>query len=186
MKNSILAFVVLTCCSAASAIPLTGFGTGQFTNQGSTGFAQTATTATFSGSDQSGVFLGVFSPVDISSVSAGIQLELTATVLTANTSSFGLELFDGSNFQRFTGSWASFTPNVASTVVLPISTILNSSFNYSAVQGVQILFGGTGDALTVQFDNLQTVVAPIPEPSSFAALAGFAALGLVGLRRRRR
>jgi hypothetical protein len=186
MKNSILAVVVLTCCSAASAIPLTGFGTGQFSDQGSSGFAQTATTATFSGSDQTGVFLGTFAPVNISSVASGIQLELTATLTTANTSSFVFELFDGSNFQGFTGSWASFTPNVASTVVLPISATLTPSFNYSTVQGAQILFGGTGNSLTVQFDNLQAVVAPIPEPSSFAALAGFAALGLVGLRRRRR
>jgi hypothetical protein len=40
-------------------------------------------------------------------------------------------------------------------------------------------------ALTFYVDNFRIEAAPIPEPSSFAALAGVMTLGLAGLRRRR-
>jgi hypothetical protein len=65
--------------------------------------------------------------------------------------------------------------------------------DFTAITGLNanadaVLIGQFAGNTTAAFDNVQilgTAVAAIPEPSSYAALAGVAALGLVAARRRR-
>ncbi len=174
----------LLCTTNAQTLLLTGFGTGDFSDAGSSGFSQDATSATFSGSDQSGAFLGTYNPVNVSALGEEFQLVVTATISTANNTAFTIEIFDGTNFQGFTGFWSDFTLNTPTTVYLPMSNTVSAEFDYTQVQGVQIQFGGTGSTLTVSFDTLE--ISAVPEPATFAALAGMATLGLAVVRRRKR
>jgi hypothetical protein len=180
MKIKLLALSLLTIVSA-QAVTITGFGTGQYTGFGSTSFAtatQTASTLNLVGIDQNDIF-GNVTPISIGSVST---LYLTASVSANPASTFDVVLFDAEfDTRTYTGNWSSF-----STSLSEVALGLTSSVGvFGTVTGVQIFTGGTGSALNVTLDLLSTTSA-IPEPSSFAALAGFAALGLVGLRRRRR
>lgn len=77
---------------------------------------------------------------------------------------------------------------VSGTDNLSVSNTLNWSVNRTDGRASNILLVNNSSALVdgIRIGNSYADVAPIPEPSSFAALAGLGALGLVGLRRRRR
>ena len=60
---------------------------------------------------------------------------------------------------------------------------INGADNGFTSGNAHIFFGG---ASGVQFDDLSITVSAVPEPSSFAALAGLFALGTVAFRRRSR
>lgn len=188
--SKILTAVAITtgfalCTTNAQTLLLTGFGTGDFSDAGSSGFSQNTTSATFSGSDQSGAFLGTFEPVDVTALGSDTQLAITATISTANNTAFVIEIFDGTNFQGFTGFWSDFTLNTPTTVYLPMSNTVSAEFDYTQVQGIQIQFGGTGSTLTVSFDTLEIMTVPVPEPATFATFAGMAMLGMAVVRRRK-
>ncbi len=118
--------------------------------------------------------------------SAG-QLSSSATSLTADTwytLTFTIEGTADNSF-NVTGSLA--TQAAPSTSILSIaSTSVSRTLSLSD----NVFLGLAGTANTADnggafaLDNLSATA--IPEPSSFAALAGLGALGLVGLRRRRR
>jgi hypothetical protein len=174
--------IVALAPALAGQTILTGFGTGQFTldtdNSILLSSSQSATALTISVNDQSGAFAGLFpAPVNISGQSN--SLVFTATVTGTNpASNFQLQLYDGNGFFSFNGNWSSFVTGASTSVTLPASD--SSSFDFANVQGFQLLFGGTGNVLNVTFDQL----ASIPEPTTFALVAGMSALGLCVARRR--
>jgi hypothetical protein len=179
--------VSLICLNSAHATLINGFGSSELSaSDGSVFASQSTTTTTYSGFDNGNPsFIGLFAtPADITANPNA--LVLSATKSTSVSSSFTLTLYDG-NFvsQSYTGSWGSFTTGIKQDVILSVS-LINGAFIKNNVVGMDISFGGTGDALSVTFDSLSTaVVSPIPEPSTFAALGGAAVLGLAIMRRRR-
>jgi len=181
MNKLFIASIVTVFAIPAHALMITDFGTGQFADGGSSGFTQTSATASFSGLDNgTSFFLGSFAPVNLTGLSS--SLVLTGTQSTSNNSLFVLQLYDGVNFQDYNGNWGSFITGNSTSVALSIGSI-TSGFNFSQVQGLNILFGGTGNAITMTFDSLTTV---IPEPTTYATLFGAASLGLVVWRKRRK
>lgn len=170
----------------AASVLLTGFGSTEIADGGSSSFIQTGTTTQFIGSDQTGSFLGTFSPVDITGFTSSITL--TATVSGTNpASNFTLQLWDGgSNFRDYSGNWSAFPVGVPTSVIFTADTPPVGVFNVTTVSGVQFLFGGAGGTLNVTFDSLTAnSINAIPEPSTCAVLAGLAGLGWTLCRRRR-
>lgn len=95
-------------------------------------------------------------------------------------------------------SWSYSTNGGASTTALGVTNTLGASVgqytvDFSAITGLNdstgaVLIGQITQGTTARLDNVQvlgTAVAAIPEPSTYAALAGFAGLGLALVRRRR-
>ena len=76
-----------------------------------------------------------------------------------------------------TNEWQTFTINSFS--------FISGSANPAGINVLAFATDGVNMG-TIDIRNLTIAAAPIPEPSSFAALAGLAALAGVGLRRRRR
>lgn len=181
---TLLALVLAVTPVIGGQTILTGFGTGQFTldteNSLLLSSSQTATALTISVNDQTGAFAGLFSaPVNISGQSSA--LVFTATVTATNpASNFQLQIYDGNSFFSFNGNWGSFVTGASTSVMLPASS--TDPFDFTNVQGFQLLFGGTGSTLNVTFDQLTT--SAIPEPSTYAFLAGIAAFGVCIARRR--
>ena len=184
-QKLVAALVAIAITASAHATLITGFGLGDFTDGGSTPgvFTQSATTATFTGVDIGNNFMGTFAPVDISGTTSALVLTATQTTATANSSFFTLNLYDGSRYQGYTGTWDSFPKGTPTDVILAISNVVSADFNFKTVQGLTINFGGSGAALSVSFDSLSA--SAIPEPATFAVLFGAAALGLTVVRRRR-
>jgi hypothetical protein len=65
------------------------------------------------------------------------------------------------------------------------TVVIDGLLASSPVSFFTIAGDGTSSAFRMSFDNLEVTSSVIPEPSSYAALAGLAALGLVASRRRR-
>lgn len=76
-----------------------------------------------------------------------------------------------------TDTWQTFTMNSFSFIHPLVNPANIGTLGFST---------GNLNMGTIDIRNLTIAAAPIPEPSSFAALAGLAALAGVGLRRRRR
>lgn len=111
---------------------------------------------------------------------------LTLTAGTAYTAQFTITLNGGGGHDLSgalylgTGTGGTLLASVAGTLATPVTTALG---------GVSVGFRdgdsvGT-DANNMRITGLTLETAAIPEPSSFAALAGLAGFALVGLRRRR-
>jgi hypothetical protein len=92
---------------------------------------------------------------------------------------------------NFTSQAADFWVNPTLSLSDPTSPQATFSTTGLAVDRINLVFNGS---TAVTFDEVRvgttfndvTPFSAIPEPSSFAALAGLATLGCVGLRRRRR
>lgn len=191
MKSTNIIATLALVLSAASinAQTITGFGTGANVSlQGATFATATAGATSFQviGVEGNEVNFSI-SPVADASLNATRNLVLTGTfTFTTNPgSSFGLELTDDQfEAQAFSGSWSSFT-----TSGVPASVILTRGANNPAFNGSVALIAfttsGAGGALNFVFDELALVPVVIPEPSSYAVIAGIAVLGLVAQRRRR-
>lgn len=183
--QSLLSFLLISA-SAASAQTLTGFGTTEFTLfPGSetyfTSYNQTATTLNIVASDQGTLIAGLFATTPLSQPPS--TLLLTATLTTNPASNFEIQLFDGENLNyTYSGNWSSFGTGSQQTVPLSLTSTWPVTFNLTTVQGFAMNLGGSGSTLNVTFDNLSA----IPEPSTYAALTGLAALGLAAYRRSRR
>jgi hypothetical protein len=114
-------------------------------------------------------------------LTSGLSLEYIASSNTGNASaSFKIRFADnGGNYlydaEVITSSW------VANQFVTGTFTIPD---NFGTASYFTIAGDGTANPFRMSFDSLK-VASAVPEPSSFAALAGFAVLGLAASRRRR-
>lgn len=187
MKNIINSIVAVVALGAASlsAQTITGFGSGQYTTD-FTDFTvtQTANTYQIVGTDFGSADYGLFAPVALTGY-ATATLQLSATLTSNVTSAFTIELYDAAgNIALYNGSWSSFTANTPGVATLTFGGA-TGAFDGTAVK-LGLTTGGVGSALNATFDSLVSVPAVVvPEPSTYASLAGIAVLGFVAYRRRR-
>lgn len=196
LRPLLLALVGATCAATVSAqtLLLEDFGDGGNTTgsviSGTSWvgqLTQNATTLTVGGTALSdsgwgatGLTLGNLSSF------AYVALSLQLAPTNAATSIF-VTFDDGSSVQTVTFLASSFSTSAFTTVYVPITWTINPA----TVEGWNIGGGaappGTGSpAFRMTFDTLQLSVsgAPIPEPSTYAAIFGALALGFVAYRRR--
>lgn len=160
-------------------------------------FSAVDTQATFlewSGSQAAGHYSFTGTSSDESGVEFGGDWDLTGLTSLAFTArvganneagSFVITLFDNDDASaQSTFSFSSFETGAFTTVVVPWAT--STTFNVARVTRVRIGGGEfMGSAqLALLADNLSATASAIPEPSTYAALFGAAALGLVAWRRR--
>jgi hypothetical protein len=178
------------------------------TTQGFASFEFTVTTAptavqdyfftfTYEASNFRGrVFIAAPSSPDSSAFRIGISNVTTTAAnivfssnLTINTT-YSIVVRAGANGVINSALWV----GTDATAFLPGAPTITATdvYGVETLSRVVIRQGGTvTTANSANFDSLLvgtgfSDVAPLPEPSAFAALAGVGALGLVGLRRRRR
>jgi hypothetical protein len=177
--------------SAQSSINLSTFGS---TMEGDV-WTWTPATSTISGNDTGGALLFTtadpsFAPgLNFTTLNnyggnpANLRLELTGLVTTSPGGAFSITLEDnGSLISSTPFTWDSFG-STSSTVTAVVG--LTPSFNWANITYLNLVAGGTGNAVNATFTSLN--VTAVPEPSTYAllALSGLA-LGGYAMRRRRR
>lgn len=118
-------------------------------------------------------------------------LAVTALTLPTNVAtSFQVTLLDYNSNSAFAVFQTSSFAGQMTTVVSAVT--YNGAFDGSAVDSLRISGGipsgvaGSSAVLNLRLDNVSSLAtSAIPEPSTYAALAGLGALGLVLYRRRR-
>lgn len=189
LTKFVIAFALLASVAGAQVIVLDDFNTGTVSGQtkASTSWVgqvtQNSTTITIGGSAQN----------DNGWEDTGLSLNLSAMnfiYITGQRDSghnsatnFVVEFIDSSlAAQQFTISSASFLVGSMSTVEIAIG-----SWTIDSTQITDWTIGG-GTTPTLAFrmtlDNLKVSASAIPEPSTYAAMAGALALGLAVWRRR--
>jgi hypothetical protein len=171
---------------SASAVTITTFGnvsSPTFTSDSYTTFSsvtQSASSIDISGTDLQ-VLSGTFNTVDLTSV-WGNSLTLIGTAGTAPSTTFNITLYDAENDTAvFTGGAWSDLNGMGQTLLSLFSETAN--FDADTVYAMELATGGGGDSVVANFTGL--TLSAVPEPSTFAALAGLCALGAVMVRRRR-
>ena len=113
----------------------------------------------------------------------GVSMKFTGAQMGASASTINWSYsIDGGTNVTSLGSSSAISGG-ATQYTVDLSSITGVNNNVDAV-----IIGQFAGVTSAQFDNVQilgTAVAAIPEPSTYAALAGVAALGLVAARRRR-
>lgn len=147
----------------------------------SPGFTLTdgANTVTAVGTDAPGnaVSLWFDTTVDMSGLlTNGATLDFLPNSGHVATSSFSISLFDST----FGGEDIITGFNWADTSLIS-SSLASASIDLTDVQNIVINTGGIGDAVNVDISSFTIV----PEPSTYALLAGFAAFVFVAIRRRK-
>jgi len=118
-------------------------------------------------------------------------LSVTALTLPSNVAtSFQVTLLDANSNSAFAVFQTSWFTGQMTTVIRPV--IYTGAFDGSIVDSLRISGGipsgvpGATAVLNLQLDEVSSVAtSAIPEPSTYAALAGLGAFGLVLYRRRR-
>lgn len=116
-------------------------------------------------------------------------LSLAAQALAGNAApSIRVFLYDGNGNSAYAAFLATSFPTGSFTTAIEALTV-NSGFNAAAVESMVItgnVPSGTA-AFSFSFDNLAAVATGVvvPEPSTYAAMLGAAALALAAYRRRR-
>lgn len=174
--------------ASLSAVTVTSFGTADFTVDGGSttpGFvdSQAADSITLDGSDLGSALWGTFTPVDMSALWAN-DLVVTGTASTAPASLFTIDLYDSDgDFATFIGgAWTDLSGGGTSTTLTFDSVTLTGggTFLNTEIFLLTLNTAGGGDNVTANLTGLSQV----PEPSTYAALAGLCALGYVMVRRR--
>lgn len=180
MKIKLLGLALLAAVNCY-AVQITGFGTGDFA-QSFSGFTTTtpsSSSISVAGTDDSGLY-GSFATVTVGNVSS---LYLTATRTSGAASNYQIELFDADGDSAiYQANLGSFTLNLPSVVLFSLVGS-NGTFNGTAVSVGFVGAGSGSSTIAITLDNLSTTSA-IPEPSTYVAIFGAAALGFVVVRRR--
>lgn len=127
---------------------------------------------------------GGFSFLVSASADAGDSFTLSGLDFTGLESA---NLSFGAQVQNFDGS-ATVNVGGSATALSGADTEYNvdiSSLDGLANQSIQFTFANFSGVENMVFDNFQVTATAVPEPSSFAALAGALALGFVATRRRK-
>ncbi len=188
MKKLILAcFLTVASLASAQTVTLTSFNTPtdftpQLTWDGFTTVSSGVLSVT--GGDATGTVYGDIQSLSIASGASYLSLSVTARVDSGNAAtSFTVNLFDDQlngvlsatfNTNAFTGSFTTVTSALA-LYQGAVSAAVPIAF-------VQIAGNGTTAAFRMSFDEV--VANAIPEPSTYAAIAGALMLGYVAYRRR--
>ncbi len=138
---------------------------------------------------------GSFSYAELHNLVSGATFDATAltnmSILMETTSGnaalgFTVNLIDSNGATAATATFntASLTVGNWSTLTAVVSPTLTgdlTSVTYWGIDGP----GGNGTAVHMSFQNISVSPTAVPEPSTYAGLLGFAALGLVYFRRRK-
>ena len=179
--------VILTAVSASSQTLLADYGSSDAqaftltfeTNGGS--FSQGANTGTFSSSGAGLILRGTFANVDLSSMGVPGTLQLNVTFNTSFTGSIDYTIGSGPGTAygyTFTGAGLTGTQTITfvRNSFLDAGTVVLSTINRATM---------TVDSPNFTLNTLMAVSA-VPEPATYAAIFGLAALGFCAVRRRRR
>lgn len=126
------------------------------------------------------------SPVNLN---GNLYLSVTAQALAGNlASSFAVTLKDTGGNSAYAAFSLTGFPNGGYTtqtqILTPVGAFNSGSIDSLVISGNQL--GGTA-TFNVSFDTITAVAsAPVPEPATYAAIFGMAALGLVAYRRRQK
>jgi hypothetical protein len=153
-------------------------------------FLDTTATANFAGAR-----IKIFSLATNSSGGFGINFNYTLTTDTFTVWAHNIATQSTSSMNFAAGSKISGSvsfPTATSAIVTitnGVTSVVSSSvtFDPATVTGDRIVFRAGGVDTTYLVDGINVISgSAVPEPSSFAALAGIGALGFVACRRRRR
>jgi hypothetical protein len=185
---ALLAFLTAFACQGFSQIVLDDFNTGTATGAivGGTSWVgqvtQNATTITIGGTAKDDNGWGTTS-VNINGSSFSYLL-VTGQVDVGNTgsNSFVIQFEDSAlNTNIFSVPTSAFTSTMTT---VPIAISWTGGFDATQITGWNIGGGSTGTfAWRMTLDNM-TLATAVPEPSTYAMIAGVLALGFVAWRRR--
>lgn len=180
MKKSLLltTLLLIASFSYAQVLDFTS-GITVDTNYDTFGSTTSGSGITFSGSDLGNVVSAYWdSAQDLSSWATATEAIISGSMTTASTSVFDLVLYD-SAFNTVTlsgGSWVNLDTSGSDALVIPAN-----SFAWNDVTAFDINTGGAGDTVAGTLSG----VSVVPEPSTYALIAGFAAFLFVAIRRRK-
>jgi hypothetical protein len=189
MKLPLALVAILAAAKLSAAVTISDFGTpfsnGTLVGDWSTTFTSDATTTTFTtGTVNGGDFIEILPLGDLTGLT---QFEVTAKVDAGNAApSFTISVFTtGSDFisatfatNQFTGSYTTVTATFSQTGTFDPLSILGWGISGGEPSG--------STNFRMSFDSIvASSPVAVPEPSTYASLAGVAALGFVAYRRRR-
>jgi hypothetical protein len=188
MKKYLFLFFCVTAVARAALI--TGFGTGEFTAAVPFGTdSQTALTYSISGSDNSSLYGAISAVPSLGSITT-IYLTGTLTFATNPATNFQIGLYDSDGDGRlYQANWSSFSSStVEKEIILSFIGLDNSGTGgFSGTATTLALIGGGTGTSTINFVlNTLSTTSAVPEPATYAALFGLAALGFGAVRRRRK
>lgn len=115
------------------------------------------------------------------------DVEVTARLDSGNAASgFTVNFFDAAFNGVLTATFnaASFNSGGFTAAIASLSLYQGAVTNFVPIAYMGIAGNGTTDAFRISFDKIVANASPIPEPSTYAAIVGLLALGVVAYRRR--
>ena len=173
-------FILALAALSAKAQSITNFGS-DVQIDGLTSTTWNASTSVLGGLEGAGDL--IWGTALNTNFTGATMFTITATATTAPLGGFTFTLADNANkIASASFNWVDFAGGGVKTV----SSIITfaDGFNTSSVTGPWNLAGGSsGTAINVQL--ISASASAVPEPATYAALFGAAALGLAVVRRRR-